>query len=34
MTLHASTMEMNKIHNIATRDGDFERIEGITVWKP
>ncbi|MDO8724673.1 MAG: type II toxin-antitoxin system VapC family toxin [Candidatus Methanoperedens sp.] len=32
--LHASTMEMNKIHNIATRDGDFERIEGITVWKP
>ena len=20
--------------NIATRDGDFERIEGITVWEP
>ena len=32
--LHASVMKKNKIHNIATRDGDFERIEGITVWKP
>lgn len=32
--LHASVMENNKIQNIATRDGDFERIEGITVWKP
>ena len=31
--LHASVMENNKIRNIATRDGDFERIEGITVWK-
>lgn len=32
--LHASVMENNKIHNIATRDRDFERIEGITIWKP
>jgi len=32
--LHASVMENNKIHNIATRDGDFERIDDITVWKP
>jgi len=32
--LHASAMEYNKIYNIATNDGDFERIEGITVWKP
>lgn len=32
--LHASVMEKNKIHNIATRDADFERIENITVWKP
>ncbi|OGH04401.1 MAG: hypothetical protein A2W22_05100 [Candidatus Levybacteria bacterium RBG_16_35_11] len=31
--LHASVMENNKIRNIATRDEDFERIEGITVWK-
>lgn len=31
--LHASVMETNKIRNIATRDGDFDRIEGITVWK-
>jgi len=32
--LHASVMKNNKISNIATRDGDFERIEGMTVWKP
>lgn len=32
--LHASVMKNNKIGNIATRDGDFERIEGLTVWKP
>ncbi len=32
--LHTSVMKNNKISNIASRDGDFERIEGITVWKP
>jgi len=32
--IHASVMEKNKIHNIATRDRDFERIDDITVWKP
>lgn len=32
--VHASIMKINNIDNIATNDGDFERIEGITVWKP
>ncbi|MDO8727299.1 MAG: PIN domain-containing protein [Candidatus Methanoperedens sp.] len=31
---HLLTMEYLNIDNIATNDGDFERIEGITVWKP
>lgn len=32
--LHASVMKNNNICNIATRDNDFERVEGISVWKP
>ncbi|MDD5472867.1 MAG: type II toxin-antitoxin system VapC family toxin [Candidatus Methanoperedens sp.] len=32
--LHASVMKNNNIRNIATRDNDFERVEGISVWKP
>lgn len=31
---HLLTMEYLNIENIATNDSDFERIEGITVWKP
>lgn len=31
--LHASVMRRNNIENIATRDGDFERVEGIKVWR-
>ncbi len=30
----ASTMKENRITDIATNDSDFERIEGIKVWKP
>jgi predicted nucleic acid-binding protein len=33
-SVHAAIMKINSIDNIATNDGDFERIEGITVWKP
>ncbi len=32
--LHASVMENNNIFNIATRDSDFDRVEGIKVWNP
>jgi hypothetical protein len=32
--LHLSTMNNNRIENIATNDSDFERVEGIVVWKP
>ena len=32
--VHAAIMKINTVNNIATNDGDFERIEGITVWKP
>ena len=32
--VHASIMKINTVDNIATNDSDFERIEGITVWKP
>jgi len=27
-------MRRNDLKNIATNDADFERVEGITVWKP
>jgi len=27
-------MKRNGLKDIATNDGDFERIEGLTVWKP
>lgn len=32
--LHASVMENNNIINIATRDSDFDRVEGMKVWNP
>ena len=32
--VHAAIMKLNTITNIATNDSDFERIEGISVWKP
>jgi predicted nucleic acid-binding protein len=32
--VHASIMKRNAVDNIATNDSDFERVEGITVWKP
>ncbi len=31
---HLLTMEYLNIENIATNDGDFEKIAGIKVWKP
>lgn len=31
---HFGVMMNNQINHIATSDSDFERIEGITVWKP
>mgnify|MGYP003394902495 CR=1 FL=1 len=31
---HLLTMNYLNIENIVTNDSDFERIEGITVWKP
>lgn len=32
--LNAAAMAANKIISIATNDGDFERIEGLKLWKP
>lgn len=32
--LHVSVMKNNNIFNIATRDGDFKKIEWIKIWKP
>lgn len=32
--LHLSAMRRAHIRNIATRDRDFERVEGIAVWSP
>lgn len=32
--LHLAAMQANKIGDIATNDQDFERIEGVKVWKP
>ena len=31
---HFGIMMNNHINHIATSDSDFERIEGIIVWKP
>jgi predicted nucleic acid-binding protein len=31
---HVAVMKYESISNIASNDGDFERVEGITVWKP
>jgi predicted nucleic acid-binding protein len=32
--IHLSMMRLNEVANIATNDNDFERVEGITLWKP
>jgi len=32
--LHLSAMRRTHIRNIATRDHDFERVDGIMVWGP
>jgi len=32
--IHVATMTQRGITNIATNDPDFERVEGLTVWKP
>jgi predicted nucleic acid-binding protein len=32
--IHAATMNINQIKNMATNDRDFERIEWIKIWKP
>ncbi len=32
--LHLTVMQSMGLSDIATNDNDFERIEGITVWKP
>jgi len=32
--LHLSAMRRAHIRNIATRDRDFERVDGIVVWSP
>lgn len=31
---HVATMKVHGIRDIATNDQDFERAEGIKVWKP
>jgi predicted nucleic acid-binding protein len=31
---HVATMRTHGIHDIATNDPDFERVDGITIWKP
>lgn len=31
---HLLTIQYLNVENIATNDGDFKRIEGLTVWKP
>lgn len=32
--IHLATMEKHGITNIATNDGDFERVEWLMIWKP
>jgi predicted nucleic acid-binding protein len=33
-SIHLSTMDKNRIGNIATNDGDFDRVDFIQAWKP
>ena len=33
-SIHLSTIEKSGIRNIATNDGDFERVKFMQVWKP
>ena len=32
--VHLATMKRYGVTNIATNDGDFERVRGLKVWKP
>ena len=32
-SLNLYVMRSNQLHDIATNDGDFERVEWVTVWK-
>ena len=32
--VHLATMKRHGITNIATNDGDFERVEWLNIWKP
>jgi predicted nucleic acid-binding protein len=32
--VHLVVMERKGIHHLASSDGDFEAVEGITVWSP
>ena len=32
-SIHLSTMDKNRIGNIATNDGDFDRVDFIQAWK-
>jgi predicted nucleic acid-binding protein len=31
---HLSAMRRSHVRNIATRDRDFERVDGIVIWSP
>ncbi|RCV66007.1 hypothetical protein C5S53_00855 [Methanophagales archaeon] len=33
-SIHLSTMDKNRIGNIATNDGDFDRVDFVQAWKP
>jgi predicted nucleic acid-binding protein len=33
-SLNLHVMRSNQLHDIATNDGDFKRVEWVTVWKP
>lgn len=33
-SVHVAVMNSNNILNIASNDGDFERVKGIKVWSP
>ena len=32
--LHLAVMQKNNLQNLATNDSDFDKIEGVHVWKP
>ena len=33
-SLNVHVMKSNQLYDIATNDGDFERVEEVSVWKP